>query len=230
MNAEVVGVWFVIPAFQEEESIANPVSEIIEAGYCVVVVDDGSSDGTSERAFNAGAVVLKHGINLGQGAALQTGITFVLDMGAKIIVTFDADGQHSLRDAVGMVRYLRSEEVDVVFGSRFLRQSDIQQIPKVRRLVLKLAVGLSRLTSRTKLTDSHCGLRVLNSKAAHAVNISHNRMAHASEIPIKVARAGFKYAEFPVTITYSDYSRKKGQRNSAAFLILWDLVTGGIKN
>ena len=229
MDSGANEVWFVVPAFQEEVSIANSVSEIVQAGYCVVVIDDGSADRTSQRALEAGAIVLRHAANLGQGAAIQTGMTFALRQRAKVLVTFDADGQHSLSDALAMLHYAQTQQVDVVFGSRFLRQSDMRQIPKARRFILKLATRMAQLTSRPRLTDSHCGLRIISRSAAQVVHINHNRMAHASEIPIKVARAGLRYAEFPVSVRYTEYSKIKGQRNSGAFLILWDLATGGIR-
>jgi glycosyltransferase involved in cell wall biosynthesis len=220
-----VDTWFVIAAFQEETSIADVVREIVDEGYPIVVVDDGSTDETGAAARRAGAAVVTHCINLGQGAAIQTGLTYALGRGAQFIVTFDADGQHQIKDALALLREVRQGAIDIAYGSRFLGTEPIG-MTRSRRFLLRSAVLFTRITTGLSVTDAHCGLRVMNRKCAASLRISQNRMAHATQIPTQVAREGLVSAEFPVEIVYSDYSRSKGQRTSGSLLVVLDLLSG----
>jgi glycosyltransferase involved in cell wall biosynthesis len=176
----------------------------------VVCVDDGSTDGSQEKARAAGAVVVQHPINLGQGAALQTGIEFALqDPELECIVTFDADGQHRVDDAKAMAERVKSGEAEIILGSRFL--DDRTKLSPAKRLVLKTAAIQSRLATGMNLTDAHNGLRAFNPRVASNIHLTQNRMAHASELVHQLARLKPKYAEHPVEIIYTDYSKSKGQ-------------------
>jgi glycosyltransferase involved in cell wall biosynthesis len=190
----------------------------------VVVVDDGSSDETSEKARAAGGFVARHLINRGQGAALKTGIDYALARGADIIVTFDSDGQHQLEDVDAMIAEVLEGRCDVALGSRFLRGDS--NVPLIRKLTLKLGVLFTRLFSNVKVTDTHNGLRVLSRRAAELIRIRQDRMAHASEILDEIGRLKLRYCELPMRIVYTDYSLRKGQRSSAAFQIAWDFLIG----
>ena len=214
-------LWVVIPAFNEGEVIAEVIRGVRARHAHVALVDDCSSDTTGEAAAAAGAVVLRHPINLGQGAALQTGIRYALGQGADFIVTFDADGQHRVEDIGVLLRRQQETGADIVVGSRFLGVA--QDIPPLRRLVLKLAVIFTRLTSGVNLTDAHNGLRLLTRHAAQRLRIRQNRMAHASEIVEQVGALGLSIAEAPVTIVYTAYSLRKGQKLSNAINILAEL-------
>jgi len=200
----------VVPLFNEATVIADVVRGIREAFPQVVCVDDGSSDRSAAAAREAGAVVVQHPVNMGQGAALQTGIEYaVRDPEMRYVVTFDADGQHQVSDAVEMVDKLRAGDADVVFGSRFL---DARTKPSAaKRALLRAAVVYTNMTTKMKLTDAHNGLRAMNRSVAERLDIRQNRMAHASEIVEQIGSAGFRYAEHPVHIIYTDYSRSKGQ-------------------
>jgi glycosyltransferase involved in cell wall biosynthesis len=187
-------------------------------------VDDGSVDATASAALAAGAIVLRHAVNAGQGAALQTGIDYALANGATYVATFDADGQHHVEDLVTMLAVLQASPHDIVLGSRFLGHAE--GLTVARRLVLKAAVLFTNLTTGLKLTDAHNGLRVMTASAARQLHIRQDGMAHASELIEQIGRLGLRFAEVPVTITYSDYSRAKGQRLSNSLLILRDLVAG----
>jgi len=202
--------WVVVPLFNEATVIADVVRGIRAAFPQVVCVDDGSSDGSAAAAREAGAVVVQHPVNMGQGAALQTGIEYaVRDPEMRYVVTFDADGQHQVSDAVEMVDKLRAGDADVVFGSRFL---DARTKPSAaKRALLRAAVVYTNMTTKMKLTDAHNGLRAMNRSVAERLDIRQNRMAHASEIVEQIGSAGFRYAEHPVHIIYTDYSRSKGQ-------------------
>lgn len=216
--------WVVIAAYNEGTAIGDVVRAVRSRGYPVVVVDDGSADDTWVHAHEAGAWTLRHPINLGQGAALQTGMTFALEKGADAIVTFDADGQHNPDEIAGMVRTLGDAQADIVFGSRFL--GGTENMPFMKRLMLKAAIIFSNVTSGVKLTDTHNGFRAMSASAARKIRLRCNRMAHASEFIKLTARLDLKWVEYPVHIIYTDYSRAKGQKLTGMFEILKDLVIG----
>lgn len=220
-------VWVVIPAFNEGPVIAQVVTGVKHAYANVVVVDDCSADDTGPYALSAGAIVVRHAINLGQGAALQTGIRYALGQGAQYIVTFDADGQHRVEDIAVLLETQRRMEADVVVGSRFLGEA--QNMPALRYLVLRLAVAFSRMTSGIRLTDAHNGLRLFTRRAAEAIRITQNRMAHASEIVNQFRTLRLSVAEAPVTIVYTEYSLRKGQKLSNALNILQELLVARLR-
>lgn len=215
--------WLVVPLFNEGQVIADVIRGARETFPNIVCVDDGSSDDSAERAEQAGAVVVRHPINLGQGAALQTGLSYALSQpGARWFVTFDSDGQHQVADAVAMVEKLREGDVDVVFGSRFL--DDRTQPGLIKKIILRAAIRFSNATTGVHLTDAHNGLRAFNRTAASALHIRQNRMAHASEITEQVGKAELRYCELPVHILYTDYSRAKGQSVLNSVNILTELL------
>jgi len=199
----------VVPLYNEGAVVGDVISDALTVFPRIVVVDDGSADASAEIARRAGALVVEHPLNLGQGAALQTGFDAARRLGAEYVVTFDSDGQHRTEDALAMVQRLRDDEADVVLGSRFL--DDRTRPGGVKRAVLKAAVLYSNLTTGVRLTDTHNGLRALNATALGTIRIRQNRMAHASEIIEQIGRSSLRWIEHPVHIVYSDYSRSKGQ-------------------
>lgn len=215
--------WVVVPAYNESTVIAATVHDLRQCFTDIVVVDDFSADGTGPIALAAGAHLVRHAVNLGQGAALATGIAYALRQGAEAVVTFDADGQHAVADARAMVARLNAGDVDVVLGSRFLGHAP--GISTGRRALLRLAVLFTRATTGLAVTDAHNGLRVLSRRAAETIRIRQNRMAHASEILEQIAGRRLRVAEMACTIAYTDYSRAKGQRWTGVFSILGDLLT-----
>jgi polyprenyl-phospho-N-acetylgalactosaminyl synthase len=219
--------WVVVPAYREAAVIRRTISQLRQHFTNVVVVDDGSPDATASEALAAGAVVISHPVNLGQGAALQSGLEYALRRGARFLATFDADGQHSVADLVGMIEVLRNSPLDIVLGSRFAGQA--LGLSSARRLVLKAAVLFTNLTTGVRLTDAHNGLRVMTADAARRIELHQDQMAHASEFIAQIGRLGLRYREVPVTITYSAYSVEKGQRLSNGFRILSDLVSGWLQ-
>jgi polyprenyl-phospho-N-acetylgalactosaminyl synthase len=214
-------IWVVIPAYNEAAVVSGVVADVKRAGYCVAVVDDGSTDETGVRAAEAGAAVVRHPINLGQGAAIQTGIAFALGEGADILVVFDADGQHRTSDIAVLIDALAAHGADFALGSRHLGASLNQ--PLSRRLLLKAATAFTRLSTGLNVTDTHNGLRAMTRRGARRINLRQNRMAHASEILHQIADSRLKYVEAPVTIEYSAYSLAKGQTFGDALTILTDL-------
>jgi len=222
LGAHTAGsVWIVIPCYNEGRMIAETIASVREWLPNVVAVDDGSSDNTADQARCAGAQVLRHPINLGQGAALVTGIRYALLQNADFIVTFDADGQHRPQDIQVLLRTAQEKNADVVLGSRFLGSAD--NMPWSRRLLLRAATAYIRLLSGLELTDAHNGLRLFSRKAAGQLRMKQNRMAHASEILEWLGGSGLRVVEAPVRIIYTDYSLAKGQSFFSSFNILWDL-------
>lgn len=212
------GTWVVIAAFNEGKVIREVVSSVTRAGWPVVVVDDGSRDDTATAARVPGSIVLKHAINRGQGAALQTGVEYALRRGAKHIVTFDADGQHDAADIPTLIAAL--DQADIALGSRFLGK--VEGASNSRMAMLKTATVVSNSLSGMKLTDSHCGLRAFRASAAPHLRITQDRMAHASELLRKIRTSGLRVVEVPVTIRYTEHSMSKGQGGIQAVRILFD--------
>jgi glycosyltransferase involved in cell wall biosynthesis len=214
----------VLPAHNEGAVIARVVADLRSRYPEVVVVDDGSADGTAALALGAGAVVARHLLNRGQGAALQTGIALALARGADCIVTFDADGQHRVEDVEALLAPIRSGTAEIVLGTRF--RGGETEVPQVRRLLLRAATLFTRMVSRAEVTDAHNGLRAFSRRAASGIEITLDRMAHASELIDQIRRSGLVYVEVPVTVRYTDYSRSKGQSGAGALRILVDYVLG----
>jgi glycosyltransferase involved in cell wall biosynthesis len=213
--------WIVVPAYNEASVIEETLRGLRSYIPRVVVVDDGSTDETSELARRAGAIVLRHPVNVGQGGALRTGIEYALREGATSICTFDADGQHDPATIDVMVATMRERNVDVVLGSRFL--GNATGMSPFRRLTLKIGIVVTRLHSGLALTDTHNGLRLLTRRAAESIRIHQLGMAHGSEILSELARLKLAYAEVPTHITYTDYSKRKGQSIWNSIKILTDL-------
>jgi glycosyltransferase involved in cell wall biosynthesis len=215
--------WVIIPMYNEGRVIQDVVAEVRRTFPYVVCVDDGSSDESVVSAAAAGAVVVRHPINMGQGAALQTGFEYALsDPAMTEVVTFDADGQHQVADAVGMVEKLHDEKLDIVIGSRFLDQRT--EVGRLKKLVLKTAARYTRWTSGMALTDAHNGLRVIDRGLLERLHLRQNRMAHASELIDQVGRADVRWAEYPTHIIYSEYSKAKGQSLLNSVNILFELI------
>lgn len=216
-------VFFMIPVYNEEKVIGKVIKDINKHYKNVVCVDDGSRDNSAAEIKKAGAYLVQHPINMGQGAALQTGIEFSRSFeAAEYFVMFDADGQHRLKDAEKMLEILRKREVDIVIGSRFL--GNTVNMPFIKRIILKMAVIFSALTSGIKLTDTHNGLRAFNRHVADNMQITMGDMAHASEILEIIRDQKFKYQEVPVKIIYTDYSKSKGQSVLNSINIAFDVL------
>lgn len=217
----------VVPAFQEEKRVGDVIHSLVSAGFLVVVVDDGSRDRTADVARQAGATVLQHAINRGQGAALRTGTEAALRLGADVIVHFDADGQHDPSFLTSFIEPIVRGETDVVFGSRFLGL-EAEGMPLVRRVVLvggrffsNYALGIPR-----GVTDPQNGLRVLSAKAARTISYRQDGKAHCSEILRLVTRSGLRWREVPIRVRYTADTLAKGNRTTDAFHIVWHLFLG----
>jgi glycosyltransferase involved in cell wall biosynthesis len=215
-------VAFIIPAYNEGAVIKATIDGIPSNYSKIICIDDGSSDDTIDQISETRALLVRHPINLGQGAALQTGIDYALsDPSVKYFVTYDADGQHRMEDVEKMLTYIKNHpKIDIVLGSRFLGKAE--NIRTLKKHLLKLAVRFSNATSGIKLTDTHNGLRVFNRKVAEGMKLQMADFSHASEIIERIGEKGWIYKELPVTIVYTEYSVGKGQSMINAINIVFD--------
>lgn len=217
-------VFIVVPAYNEGSRLSKVLEELGRTGYQVVVVDDGSSDHTADVARSHGCFVLRHVFNRGQGAALQTGITFAIREGADVIVTFDADGQHQTSDLPALLAPILEGRSDFVLGNRFLNGQS--NVPAFRKLVLQLGRLFTFLTAGLRVGDSHNGYRAFSRKGASAISLKQDRMAHASEIYDQIKDSQLAYEEVPVTIRYSAETLAKGQKLSNSVSVLFQYLYG----
>ena len=217
------GVVVIVPLYNEATVIAQVISDLHEHFSTVVCVDDGSTDDSAATARAAGATVISHPFNLGQGAALQTGIVYARSKPeTQYVITFDGDGQHRVDDVVGMLAVAREKNLAIVFGSRFLDKRTKPGFAK--KTVLKVAVLITRMVTGLKLTDAHNGLRVIRRDALEDVNLIQDRMSHATEIVQQLAKTKRRWREYPVEVLYTEYSKKKGQSLLNSINILFDLI------
>jgi polyprenyl-phospho-N-acetylgalactosaminyl synthase len=216
-------IWVVVPAYNEAAAVAAVLEDLLSGGLHVVVVDDCSSDETYQICRRCAVDLLRHPVNLGYGAALQTGIEWALRQGAEIVVTFDADGQHLAAEVPGLVQPLLDGRADVALGSRFLGVA-ADDMPRRKRALLRLAVAFTRLNTGLKLSDTHNGMRAFSRSAAKQMHLSQSGMAYASEFLSWLAAARLRWVEVPVRVRYTPYSKEKGQSIMNSINILWEMI------
>ena len=216
--------FIIIPAYNEKASISHVLADLSALGCPIVVVDDGSLEDIKTEVKKFGQVIyLRHKVNLGQGAALQTGIDFALKQGAAYIVSFDADGQHSAGDIPPILNPVFSGEADIVLASRFLVKGH-HNASFLKKVVLKIGRWVNYFFTGLYLSDAHNGLRGMNRLAAITIRITENRMAHATEIIAQIKKHKLRYKEVAANVIYTVYSRKKGQSSLNSLKIFFDLV------
>lgn len=205
-------VAIVIPTFNEGTELLKTLDQVGEYFENIYVVDDGSNEKPVDQSRNSHINYLFHPVNLGQGAALQTGITAALkNSKVEFIITFDADGQHNVLDAIDLVKKIRNSRYDIVLGSRFIKGSNISKVPIAKTFILKLGVIFTRFDSGLKVTDTHNGLRIMTRKFAKNLKIRQCGMAHASEILNYINNSKALWCEIPVSINYNLENKKKNQ-------------------
>ncbi|NCN22143.1 glycosyltransferase family 2 protein [Candidatus Falkowbacteria bacterium] len=208
----------VIPAWNEEKNIAQVIKNVRPFVDKIIVIDDASKDATSKLAEEAGAYVIRHLINRGQGAALQTGNDYALNLGIDIIVHFDGDNQFLAEEIKDMIAPIIKNEADIVFGSRFLEKK--ANLPLFKRLIIyPLAQAFTRLILGIKLSDPQNGFRAMTRQTAEKIRIMNREMAHNSEIQTKAFSYKLRVAEVPITVIYHHF----GQKLSGGFKIIKDL-------
>ncbi len=208
----------IVPAYNEGKTIGSVARGLFEHVDKVVVVDDGSTDDTLCEAQKMGLVVLRHEINRGQGAALETGHEYTRKIDADYVLHFDGDGQFDPSDIAPALKALQESGADILFGSRFLgKQANLPFFKKI--FILPISKLLNYLITNSRLSDVHNGFRILTRRALDSIHITQDRMAHATEIVALVKKNKLKYIEFPVTVRYSEY----GQGAVGGLQILRDL-------
>lgn len=211
-------VCIVVPAYNEERVLQSVLKSIKNQGFRnIIVVDDGSTDRTYEIAKKSGVVVLRNVINRGLGCSLSIGITAALKLGADIIVTCDADGQHNPRDIKRLIAPILKKQADVVIGSRVFKREDT---PIMRIVVNKISNLVTYLLFGIYCTDTQSGFRAFSREAAGKINIQTSRMEVSSEIIFEVRKNNLRLKEIPIKSIYTEYSLSKGQKVSNAFNIL----------
>ena len=189
-----------IPAFNEEENIAKIILNVQSLVDKIVVCNDGSNDLTGQIAEKMGAIVINHEKNLGYGAAIRSMFLKASELDADIFVTFDADGQHRIEDISKLLKPIYKNEADIVIGSRFLDNET--EIPKYRRMGIKVITKLTIISSEVKITDSQSGLRAYNKKTIQEISPSDYGMGISTEILIKANKKNLKIKEVPIKILY----------------------------
>jgi len=217
-------VFIIIPVFNEKRVIRKVIDELLPYRYRIVVVDDGSDEDIRSEVNDLALVTyLRHKANLGQGAALQTGIEYALQQAADYVISFDADGQHASNDIPRMLEPLIDDSADIVLASRFLLKGS-HNASWIRHRVLIAGRWISYLFTGIYLSDAHNGFRAMNRKAASMIRIQENRMAHATEIIAQVKKNKLRYKEIPSTVLYTKYSLGKGQSPIQGLKIFFELV------
>lgn len=211
----------VIPAYNEAAHISTVINSVYPYVDEIIVIDDASSDDTAILGVAAGAIVKRHLLNRGQGAALETGNQYALQNGADIIIHFDADNQFLATEIPDMIRPLICDEADIVFGSRFLEKKSNLPFTK-KYLIYPLAQIFTRYFLGIKLSDPQNGFRAMNRRAANIIKITNREMAHASEIQVMAFKNKLKIAEVPITVIYHHF----GQKLSGGFKVIKDLLIG----
>lgn len=219
-NANVV---VVIPAFNEASMLPTVARALVEKKYKVIVVDDGSVPSLYPAIKGLHVHYLRHQANLGQGAALQTGFEFARKLNPDFIISFDADGQHDVNSIPSLLLPIIDNKADITLGSRFLN-IEKNNIPFSKMFVLQIARAINFLFSGLWLSDAHNGLRAFSKTAVEKINITENRMAHASEILFEIKKQKLKFTEVPVPIYYTEYSKQKGQSSWNSIRIVFDLI------
>jgi glycosyltransferase involved in cell wall biosynthesis len=215
--------FLIVPLYNEAAVVEDVLKNMKTKFSNIVCVDDGSRDDSASIASKCNVMVVKHPINMGQGAAIQTGVDYALQYeNAQYFITIDSDGQHSVDEANEMLNFLKKNNLDIVLGSRFKGQA--KNISQTKKFFLSAAAKFTRITTRVNVTDAHNGLRVFNRNFAKNLNIKLHDFSHASEIIHRIGEGNFKYSEFPVTITYTDYSKSKGQPMLNSVNIIFDLL------
>lgn len=206
----LLSTYVVVPAYNEEPTIGDVLDDLL--GYFrreeIVVVNDGSRDGTLEIARSKGVHVLTHLVNRGLGGALGTGIAYALRKNARLILTFDADGQHLLSDALRVMKPVAEGRADFAVGSRL--KGDVSQMPFVKRFGNFVLDAITALFAGKYVSDSQSGLRCFNRACASRIRITCDRYAVSSEIIIEAAKNRCRIVEVPIRAVYTDYSMRKG--------------------
>jgi glycosyltransferase involved in cell wall biosynthesis len=215
-------IGIVIPVYNEITSLPGVVEMLLKnPAFNIIIIDDGSSENIPEAILPFPVIYIRHRVNLGQGAALQTGFDYCRKMNFDAVVTFDGDGQHDSKDAVILLQPVLSGESDIVFGSRFLEPGQ-HQVPFFKKIILQCARIINFVFSGLLLSDAHNGLRALNSHAVQKIIITENGMGHASEIlqQVKKTTCVIQKSRFIFIIHNTRFARVKAYGTALVFYLI----------
>jgi len=191
-----------IPAFNEETAIARVILGAQKFANVVVVCDDGSSDLTGAIAKRLGAEVIKHKQNLGYGTAIKSLFTRARELGASVLVTLDADGQHDPKEIPNVVKPIVEGTADVVIGSRFIDFHGAEEMPFYRRIGVQLITKLVNGSSKNGVSDAQSGFRAYNGKALERLSFFESGMGASVEILLEARKHDLKISEVPSSCKY----------------------------
>jgi len=204
-------VLILLPVFNESKVIFSVIRSIQKEGWKkILVVDDGSTDNTYDKVKKTGAIILRHIINRGKGAAVKTGLEAAKKMGSEIVVTLDSDGQHNPKDIKKMVKQIKKGS-DVVLGIRDFRK---RNIPRYKVFVNYLGNILTWMFYGLWVSDSQSGFRVYNKKALSLIQTNNDRYEFETEIVREIVRNNLKWTEKTIDVRYSDYDQNKINKQS----------------
>ena len=189
-----------IPAYNEEKNIASIIVKLKKFSSNIIICNDGSTDSTGLIAKELGAIVINHQKNQGYGAAIKSIFLKSKEIGTKVLVTLDADGQHDVNEIDKLLKPIIDDKCDIVIGSRFL--SETENVPSYRKLGINVITKLTNASIKKNLTDSQSGFRAYNKKVIEQVQLSDSGMGVSTEILIKASSKEFRIAEVPITISY----------------------------
>lgn len=203
--------YIVIPAFNEAKVIGDVVSEVQQAGYKnIIIVDDGSSDATFERASQlVGVTALRHRINRGKGAATTTGMVAACKLGADIVVTMDGDGQHDPADIRNLVLPIMKEGYDIVLGSRMM---DPEGMPRIKIVANKIGNWCTMMLYGILVSDSQSGFRAYTRYAAEIIDTKADKYEYDSKVIREISKKRLRFKEIPIAVRYTEYSMNKPQK------------------
>ena len=188
-----------IPAYREENHIAEVVENALRHLERVLVVDDGSGDGTACCAREAGAEVIVNPVNLGKGASLVVGLDHLFESGVDAVMCLDADGQHAPEEIPRFVAAVVG--ADLVIGNRM---ANIRDMPFVRLWTNRVLSWVVSGLAGVRVPDSQCGFRLVRREAWKGVTIASRNYDFESEMIVVMGRAGFRVASVPVSTIYGD--------------------------
>lgn len=198
----------VIPAYNEATRIAAVIEDAKQYVEHVLVVDDGSTDGTGDAAVAAGALVVRHVENCGAGAATMTAIEAARALQADVVITLDADGQHDPHDIPAVLQPVLENKADIVFADRFGQRNSI---PTIRRVFNAIGNLVTFAATGRWVNDSQCGFKVFGPKSVQEIDIRMSKFEFCTEIVRECVQWNWRVAQVPTKVLYSEYTLAKGQ-------------------
>lgn len=219
---KITNICILIPAYNEEKLLVQVIEGLDIFFENILVVNDGSRDQTKTLLRSLNVDSIHHVMNIGQGGAIGTGLRYIDLKGFDGVITFDADGQHNPEDAYKIALKLLNSDFDIIFGSRFMGKAE--NIPKLKKILLKIAIFFTNRVFNLSLTDTHNGLKAIKSTAIPKLLFSNYGYSFETEIAAITSACNFNYSEHPITITYTQHSIKNGQKITNAMILMEDML------